>query len=101
MAKRENILFDKTELTMAVLGQKRAEVVNATYDRINRIQIDSFMERKFLSKIPSEKISIFVTGRENPIVYTKLKEKEFFEGYKEKIREFAKENRITFEDTTL
>ncbi len=100
MAKKETILFDKTELTLAVLGQKKAEVVHATYDKIKRIQIDSFMEKKLFSKVPSEKISIFITGRENPVVYTKLKEKDFFNGYKENIKKFAKDNRITFEDNT-
>jgi len=91
------IYVDKKEIVLIILG-KKVESLNLTADKISRIQFDRINERKFLKKVPSEKISFTIRGRENLVTYTKMKDKEFFEVYKEDVRRFAKENRVTFAD---
>jgi hypothetical protein len=94
----EHIMFDKTEIVLIVMGKKKPQVLNVTYDKIMRIQFDRFMERKFFKKVPSEKIIIMIRGRDSAVEFTKLKEKKYFEKYKEGLRKFAKDNRLTFMD---
>ena len=97
---RRHILFDKTELVVIFPEGKSYKVLNLQYSDIQRIQIDPLEERKFLSKVPSEKISIVTGKRREPIVYTKLKEKQYWEEYKEKLAAFAQAHSITFRDNT-
>jgi len=94
----EHIMFDKTEIVLIVMGKKKPQVLNVTYDKIMRIQFDRFMVRKLFKKVPSEKIIIMIRGRDSAVEFTKLKEKKFFGIYKEGLRKFAKDNRLTFID---
>ena len=97
---RQQIMFDKTEIVAGFPAGKRYQVLNLSYDDIQRIQFDRIQERKLWKKVPSEKITI-VTGKYGqPIVYTKLKHQEHWSMYKEKLAEFAERNHITFADNT-
>lgn len=95
MAKK-HILFDKTELVLMFFAGKNFKSLNVGYADIRRIQYDSIMERKFLFRTASEKITIITSKQPEPIVYTMLKEKAFWDEYKEKLAKFAGDNMITF-----
>jgi hypothetical protein len=97
---KEHLFFDKTEITAAVLSSNPPHVANLQASRISSIIIKPFEEKVAFGKKPSERIEIFVRGNSEPIVYTKLKEKEFWERYKTGLKKFAKDNRITFTDET-
>jgi hypothetical protein len=102
---KEHLLFDKTEIVAMVMvknerAQKRAQMVNLKYDKIVSISIKPHEEKTLFGKKPSELIEIVVSGRSEPIVYTKLKEIKFWEGYKQGLEIFARENRISFTDET-
>ena len=98
MAKKERILFDKTEIVAVVVNGKSVQVLNLTYDKIVSIQFDKAVARGLFGSKPSEKITITVRGREAPVVYLKHKEGDFFEGYKAGLAKFAKDNKISFHD---
>lgn len=95
MAKR-HIFVDNTEIVLIDLSGKKAAVLNLTSDKIIRIQFDSIKEMKLFKKIPSEKISFVIRGREKPLAFTKKKEKEFFDAYKDELTGFIKRHHITF-----
>ena len=96
MGKR-HLACDKTEMIVAIMVENKTEFINLTYDKITRILLDSCMETQMLfKKVPSEKIEITVRNREFPIVFTKIKDKEYFDEYKQELEKFAKANRITF-----
>lgn len=95
MAQR-HVFFDKTELVLAFPQGKKFKTLNLSYDQITRIQFDKCTEFSLFRKVPSEKITIVTPKRGEPIVYTKMKEKKFFEEYKAGFEKFAKDNRITF-----
>lgn len=97
---KEHLLFDKTEITAAVLSSNPPHVANLQASKISSIAIKPFDEKAAFGKKPSEKIEIFVRGNAEPIVYTKLKEKAFWDVYKANLKKFAKDNRITFTDET-
>jgi hypothetical protein len=87
---------DKTEVILIYLYDKKYQRINLTYDKITHISFDKCTEFSFFRKVPSEKITIKTSKLENPIVYTKLKEKKYFDDYKKELAAFAKANRITF-----
>ena len=93
---RKHMLFDKTEIVLMFMVGNKFQTANLQYSDIQRIQFDAFQERKFLSKSPSEKISIVTGKRQEPIVYTMGKEKKYWDEYKEKLKAFAERNTITF-----
>lgn len=102
---KEHLLFDKTEILAMVLvenerAQKTAKMINLKYDKIVSITIKPHVEKTIFGKKPSEIIEIVVSGRSEPLVYTKMKEKQYWEGYKAGLKNFAKDNRITFADET-
>jgi len=72
--------------------------LNLKYNQISRIQFDPCREFRIFRFVPSEKISIYTPKRGEPLIYTKLKEKAFFEQYKQELAKFAKDNRVTFTD---
>ena len=98
MARRIN--FDKTEIVVGFPAGKRFVVLNLSYQDIVRIQIDPTKEMGFLRKVPSEKLTIVTGKRPQPIVYTKKKEKAYWDEYKSRFTKFAKDNNITFVDNT-
>lgn len=97
---RPRLLVDKTELVCIIVGKKKATTKNITYDRITNITIEPYTVTKFLFiKKPSERIVFTLAGMDK-ITYVKEDEKQFFEGYKKEIRDFAKRNRVTLYDKT-
>ena len=99
MANR-HILCDKTELVLTIIGKKRVNILNVPYNQITSISFEPCKEFRFFRMVPSERIIIRTSKRPEPIVYTKYKEKKFFDEYKQELAEFAKNNRITFYDNT-
>ena len=100
---QESIVFDKTEIAvMAVTpvpgqpGKTNVKMLHLTYDQITNIQFDKVTVRGLFGSKPSEKITLAVKGRANPVEIFKHKEGKFFEGYKTGLEKFAKDNRITF-----
>lgn len=93
---RQQIMFDKTEIVAGFPAGKRYQVLNLSYDDIQRIQFDPAEERKLFKKVPSEKITIITGKHAQPIVYGKLKHAQFWDMYKQKLQEFAERNHITF-----
>ena len=98
---KNHLLCDKTEIIVTVLMGNNWTNVNLIADRIKRIQFDKCTEKISLFKSgDSEKITIESSASPMPVVIFKQKEKEFFDGYKEQLEKFAKNNRITFADNT-
>ena len=97
MAQRR-INFDKTEIVAGFLAGKRFKVLNLAYSDIQRIQFDACMERRLLSRKPSEKITIVTGKSETPIVYSMLENRRFWEEYKAGFEKFADNNHITFKN---
>lgn len=98
MADKKHIYFDKTEIMMMFLDGNQYQTINLTYDKIIRIQFDKCTEKKFFRKVPSERIQIVTNCRNKPIEYTKMREKKYFDEYKQGLAKFAKDNRISFID---
>ena len=55
---------------------------------------------KLFKKISSEKILIKLKSMSDPVEISKIKNREFFEEYKEGFRIFAQKNRIELIDET-
>lgn len=93
---QKRVLCDKTEMVLMVVGKKKVEAVNLRADQITNIRFEECKELKFFWLVPSERIVITSSKRGEPIVYTKMREKRYFEEYKKDMEKFAVENRITF-----
>ena len=98
MSKLPDIIFDKTEIVMKYKTKNAVQSINLTYDQIKNIRINSSKEWRFLRRVPSEEIIITHSKNVTPIVYTKMKDKRYFESYKSGLRKFAKDNGITLYD---
>jgi len=79
MAVSKRIYTDRTELMLMYLDGNEYKTVNLNRDQIIRIQVDEFKERKFITRVPSEKIQIVTNKLSKPIVYTKLRKKKHFD----------------------
>jgi hypothetical protein len=95
---KEHMLFDKTEIKLVVMRGNSASLLDLKFDQINSITFRPCEESTLFGKKPSEEILIKTKKAADPFVYSKLKEKNFWEGYKDNLRKFAKENRITLVD---
>ena len=95
------VLVDKSELVLFVPTKNNYITHNLVSSQILRIQFDKITERKFGS-IPqeSEKISIVTSKNPDGIVYTKGKNKKFFDEYKADFTAYAKENNVKLIDNT-
>ena len=97
---KDHLLCDKTEIVATQLMGNQWRQVSARADRIKTIRYDFVDTRKFFFlKGRDERISIEVSGG-MPITFMRSAEKGFFDDYKQRIREFAKNNNITFYDNT-
>lgn len=98
---KNHLICDKTEIIVTVLMGNQWRNVNVTADKIKRIQFDKCKEKVGLFKMgDSEKISVETSGSPMPLVIFRQKEKQFFDGYKEQLEKFAKNNHLTFIDNT-
>ena len=97
MAKKDSILYDKTELVLVDRTVKNNPTrINAPYDKITSIRFQKCTEKKLFKTIDSEKIVITLAGKA-PLSYYKYDEgEENFEKYKKQLETFAKDNRVTF-----
>lgn len=95
------ILLDKSEVVLFVPTKNNYITNNLVSSQILRIQFDKITERKF-GIIPqeSEKIAIITSKNPDGIVYTKAKNKKFFDEYKAELTEYAKEYNIKLIDNT-
>ncbi len=95
------VLFDKSEVVLIVPTSKNYKTYNLASSDILRIQFDKITERKFgIISQESEKISVVTSKNPDGIVYTKGKNKKFYDEYKADFAEFAKQNNITLLDNT-
>ncbi len=97
---KEKLLFDKTELVCGILMGNSATVVNVKSSDIIYIKFSPMEEKSLFRRVPSEMIEIKCKNQPFPIVYTKMKEKPYWEKYKSGLEKFARDNRITLEDNT-
>lgn len=95
MAKAEPILFDKTELILTPQSGSGKDAFSVSSDKIVRIEFRKVEEAKLLRKVPSEQIVITVRGREEPVVFSRLKVGNEFDAYKAGLVKFAKDNRVS------
>ena len=98
MSKPEKIMCDMTEMVVIDETNPRRAMVRIVYSQIINIAFDPCTEAGFFRQLPSEKISINLKNREEPIVYYMSKDKENWEGYKAQIRKFCKQNRVSLYD---
>ncbi len=90
------IYCDKTELVLVVVGKNRVSTVNLKYDEIVSIRFQRCKEVRFFWPVSSERIVITTRKSDKPFIYTKYREKKFFNEYKQGLAKFAKENNVTF-----
>ena len=93
---KEHILFDKTEIIVAVSMGNNMQLVNLPASSITSITIAACEERKLLVAKPSEMISIVTSRMGEPITMYKSKEAKYWESYKKGLEDFAAYNRISF-----
>ena len=97
MAINEKIMFDKTEIIFVDLSGKRAQVINLPYDKITSVHFDKTKVKGLFGSKDSERISISVRGKEQPLTLVQAKEKaDLWEGYKNGLDKFCKDNRVSF-----
>ncbi|WP_105615440.1 hypothetical protein [Vallitalea okinawensis] len=94
--KGRRILLDKTELVLIVAGKKEVKTLNLTYEDIQAIIFEPCREFRYFNVVSSERIVINTSQSSHPILYPKLKNKKYFEEYKQGLTRFAISNRITF-----
>jgi len=106
---KSKIVFDTTEVVAEVeiiLGdvgepkKKKIEIMHIIYDQFVKISFEKCTERKWFKKVDSEKILLKLKSRREPVEFTKMKNKDFWEEYKEGFRVFAEKNRIELIDET-
>ncbi len=95
------IIFDKSEIVLIVPTKDNYITYNLASSDILRIQFDKITERKF-GLIPEESEKLAIVTKKNPdgFVYTKGKNKKFYQEYKAEFLEYAKANNITVLDNT-
>jgi hypothetical protein len=99
----KRVLCDKTEVVLKFndsTDKNKIKIANLAYDQITSITIEDFYEFRLFRKVPSERILVRTNRLQAPIIYTKKKDKQFFDEYKQDLAKFAKDNRITFYDNT-
>ncbi len=96
--KPAKIMCDKTEMVVIDESSSRRTMGRIRYDQLINITFDPCTERGFLKEIPSEKITLNLKGREEPLVYFKAKDKDNWDMYKQQLRKFCKDNRISLYD---
>ena len=98
---KKRILIDKAEIILFVSEGNSIATYNLVSSDFNRIQFDKCIERKF-GIIPqaSEKIMLSSSKLPGIIEFTKGKYPKFFDTYKEELRQYANDYRITFADKT-
>ena len=92
------ILFDKTEVVLIIIGKKKAQQMNLTYNNFISVSFEPCKEVKFIFPVKSQRIVLRTNKSGTPIIYTRGKEKAFFDSYLEGWRKFCKDNRITLYD---
>lgn len=96
--KPSKIMCDKTEMVVIDESSSRRVMMRIRYDQLINIAFDPCTERGFMKEIPSEKISLNVKMKEEPLVYYKAKDKDNWEQYKTELRKFCKDNRVSLYD---
>lgn len=95
------VLVDKSELVLFVPTNNNYITHNLVSSQILRIQFDKITERKFgIFPQESEKISVVTSKNPDGIIYTKAKNKKFFDEYKAEFAEYAKANHVKLIDNT-
>ena len=92
---KEHIIFDKTEIIVAVLNDGPAHLENIKYSDIINITFKSAEKKPLFGSLPEE---IVIKTKKNSITIDQKKEKKFWEGYKAGLRKFCSDNRITLYD---
>jgi len=90
-----HILCDKTEIVLTYDTKEGYRTMSVPYDKIISITVGQTEVRKLFRKVTTDKIEFKLRNREEPIIYTRIDEKEHFDKYIEDISKFAKDNKIT------
>ena len=96
----KRMYFDKTEVTLIYPSGNKVVTRNLNREQIQRIQFSKCKEFSLFRFVDSEKVTITNSQTAAPLVYTKQKNKKFFQEYKEGLIEFAKANNVTMQDDT-
>lgn len=99
--KEPKFTFDKAEFIVLDESNSRRMLLHLNKDRIANIVFEKCTETGFLKEIPSEKITLNLRIREEPLVYYRKKNADEWENYKAGLRQFCKENRVTLYDYTV
>lgn len=92
---KEHIIFDKTEIIVAVLNNGPAHLENIKYSDIINITFKAAEKKPLFGARPEE---IVIKTKKNSITVEQKKEKKFWDGYKTQLRKFCTDNRITLYD---
>lgn len=88
---------DKTSIVFMYEDGNSFKKVELSYNDIISIRFDEIKEKKLLLIWSDSEQIVITTGKlPKPIVYTKNRNKKFFDIYKQELRKFAKDNFITF-----
>lgn len=91
--------FEPTEMVLNYDSGKGRKDLMLSYDQIISISIDKCTVRKFFKTIETERVGVTPRQFGVSINYYAYKEGPYFQGYKDGLRKFAKENRISIYDS--
>ncbi len=89
---KEHIIFDKTEIIVAVLNAGPPHLENIKYSDIINI---TFKHADKKSLLGGQSEEIVIKTKKNSITLEQKKEKKFWDGYKSGLEKFCTDNRLT------
>jgi hypothetical protein len=89
---KEHIIFDKTEIIVAVVGDKNAHLENIKYSDIINVTFKLADKKPLFGEKPE---LIVIKTKRNSITLNQKQEKKFWDGYKAGLEKFCADNRLT------
>ncbi len=94
----KRIVVDKASVALYMGMTKDDQVFSLAPDDIQRIQIEKTSEFSWFRKVSGEKITIYTSKAPLPFVFTRKKNRQYYDEYKAGLTQFAKANYVTFQD---
>lgn len=89
---KEHIIFDKTEIIVAVLNEGQPHLENIKYSDIINVTFKLSDKKPLFGARPE---LIVIKTKKNTVTVDQTKEKKFWAGYKAGMEKFCSDNRIT------
>ena len=89
---KEHIIFDKTEIIVAVVNEGQPHLENIKYSDIINV---TFKKAEKKSLFGGESEEIIIKMKNKSVSLDQKKEKQFWESYKTGLEKFCSDNRLT------